>query len=88
MYMFMHVYGYECECVYRWASQVALVVKNLLNNAGGLRDVGLIPESERSPGCRAGQLSPVFFPGESHGQRSLVGYSPYSHKESDMTEET
>ena len=26
-------------------------------------------------------------PGESHGQRSLVGYSPWSHKESDMTEE-
>ena len=28
------------------------------------------------------------FPGESHGQRSLVGYSPYGHKESDMTEAT
>ena len=32
--------------------------------------------------------TPVFLPGESHGQRSLVGYSPYGHKESDMTEET
>ena len=32
--------------------------------------------------------TPVFLPGESHGLRSLVGYSPYSHKESDMTEET
>ena len=31
------------------------------------------------------QLSPVFLPGESHGQRSLVGYS---HKELDMTEVT
>ena len=30
----------------------------------------------------------VFLPGESHGQRSLVGYSPWSHKESDMTEVT
>ena len=28
----------------------------------------------------------VFFPGESHGQRSLVGYSPWGHKESDTTE--
>ena len=27
-----------------------------------------------------------FLPGESHGQRSLVGYSPWGHKESDMTE--
>ena len=30
--------------------------------------------------------SPVFLPGESHGQRSLVGYSPRGHKELDMTE--
>ena len=29
-----------------------------------------------------------FLPGESYGQRSLEGYSPYSHKESDMTEAT
>ena len=37
---------------------------------------------------RKWQPSPVFSPGESHGQRSLVGYSPPSHKESDMTEAT
>jgi len=30
--------------------------------------------------------TPVFLPGEFHGQRSLVGYSPWGHKESDMTE--
>ena len=30
--------------------------------------------------------TPIFLPGESHGQRSLVGYSPWAHKESDMTE--
>ena len=30
--------------------------------------------------------TPVFFPGESHGQRSLVGYSPWGCKESDRTE--
>ena len=30
----------------------------------------------------------VFLPGESHGQRSLVGCSPESRKESDMTEAT
>ena len=29
----------------------------------------------------------VFLPGESHGQRSLVGYSPQGHKESDTTEQ-
>ena len=30
--------------------------------------------------------TPVFLPGEFHGQRSLASYSPYSWKESDMTE--
>ena len=32
------------------------------------------------------QPTPVFLPGESHGQRSLGGYSPPVRKESDMTE--
>ena len=31
---------------------------------------------------------PVFLPGKSHGRRNLVGYVPWSHKESDMTELT
>ena len=31
------------------------------------------------------QSTPVFLPGESHGQRSLAGYSPWGHKDSDMT---
>ena len=30
--------------------------------------------------------TPVFLPGEFHGQRSLAGYSPWGHKESDTTE--
>ena len=33
------------------------------------------------------QSSPVFLPGECYGQRSLVGNSPWGHKESDMTEQ-
>ena len=32
------------------------------------------------------QLTPVFLPGKLRGQRSLVGYSPWDHKESDTTE--
>ena len=35
---------------------------------------------------RAWESAPVFLPGESHGQRSLVGDSPWGHKESDTTE--
>ena len=32
------------------------------------------------------QPTPVFLPGESHGQKGMVGYSPGGHKESDTTE--
>ena len=34
------------------------------------------------------QPTPVFLSGESHGQRSLAGYSPWGHKESNTTEHT
>ena len=44
----------------------------------------MIPRSGRSP--RGGNPS-AFLPGESHGQRSLVGYSPLGHIELDMTEQ-
>ena len=40
----------------------------------------------RSIGRKAWKPIPVFLPGESHGQRRLAGYSPWGHKESDMTE--
>ena len=56
------------------ASQVALMVKNPPAGAGNRGDnpwVRKIPwRRERSP-------TPVFLPGESHGQRSLAGYSPW-----------
>ena len=37
---------------------------------------------------RKWQPTPVFLPGESHGQRGLSGSSPWGHEESDMTEHT
>ena len=43
---------------------------------------------QKSPWRRAWQPTPVFLPGESHGQRSLVSYSPLGHEESDVTEAT
>ena len=58
------------------------MVKNLPANAG---DAGLIPGLRRSPGEGNSNLTPVFLPGKSHGQRSLVGYSPWCRKESDVT---
>ena len=42
-------------------------------SAGDLRDTGSIPGLGRSPG-EGGQPTPVFLPGESHGQRSLAVY--------------
>ena len=60
-----------------------LEVKASAWNAG---DPGLIPGSGRSPGEGKWQPTPVFLPGESHGGRSLVGYSPWGLKELDTTE--
>ena len=40
------------------------------------------------PWRRAWQPTPVILPGESHGQRTLRGYSPQGHKDLDMTEVT
>ena len=50
--------------------------------------MGLIAGSWRVPWRRAWQPTPAFLPGESHGQRSLVGYGPQGHKETDTTEAT
>ena len=44
------------------------------------------PSSSPAFGRRKWKPTPIFLPGESHGRRSLVGYSPRGHKESDMTE--
>ena len=49
-------------------------------------DMASIPGSGRSPGEGKWQPIPVFLPSKSQGQRSLVGYSPWSCKESDTTE--
>ena len=43
---------------------------------------------QEGPRRRAWQPTPVFLPGESRGQRSLVGYSPWGRRESDLTEVT
>ena len=43
------------------------------------------PWVRKIPWRREWQPTPVFLPGEFHGQRSLVGYSPQGHKELDTT---
>ena len=54
-------------------------------SAGATGDTSSIPGSERSPGGGHGN-PPSILPGESRGQRNLEGYSPWGHKESNMTE--
>ena len=47
---------------------------------------GFRPWVGKIPWKRAWQPTPVFLSGESHGRKSLAGYSPWCHKESDTTE--
>ena len=61
------------------------VIKNLPANAGDTGDVGSILGWE-DPLEEGMATHSSILPGESHGQRSLVGYSPWACKESDMTE--
>ena len=65
------------------ASLVAQTVKNL----PAMPRPGFDPWVEKIPWRRAWQPTAVSLPGESHGQRSLTGYSPWCGKESDMTEQ-
>ena len=62
------------------SSRGALVVKTPLPSAGDVKDAGLIPGSWKIPWRREQLPTPVSLPGESHGQRSLAGYSPWGHK--------
>ena len=55
---------------------MALVVKNPLANTGDW-EIGFNPWVGKIPWRRAWQPTPVFFPGESQGHKSLVGYSPW-----------
>ena len=57
-------------------------------NVGAARDMGSISGLGKSPGDPHDNPTLVFLPGESLGQRSLVGYNLWGHRESDMTEAT
>ena len=69
-----------------WASLLAQMVKNPPANAGDISRHGFDPWVWKIPWRRKWQPTPVFLSGESHGQRSLVGYSPWGWKELDTTE--
>ena len=64
-------------------TQVAPVVKNPPANAGDVRDSGSIPGLGRSPGGGRGNPFQYSCLENPHSQRSLSGYIPWDHKESD-----
>ena len=65
------------------ASLVAQMVENLT----ATQDTWIPPLGQEDSWKREWQPTPVFLPGESHGQRSLGGYSPWRHEESDTSEQ-
>ena len=79
--VYIYIYIYICR-----TSQVALVLKNLPANAGDVKRHGFNPWAGEIPWSGAWQPTPIFLPAESHGQRNLVGYNPWDHKELDTTE--
>ena len=56
-------------------------------SACGAGNLASISGSGRFPWRRKWQSTPIFLPGESHGQRSLVGYSPKSQKITEVTQQ-
>ena len=75
-----------------WTSLVAQMVKGFPCNSDGkestcnVKDLGSIPGLGRSTGGEHGHPLHYFCLENLHGQRSLVGHSPWGRKESDMTE--
>ena len=64
------------------------MVKNLPANVGDPGEACLIPGSGRSPGKGNGNPLQCSCLEKSHGQRSLAGHRPWSHKELDTTVHT
>ena len=65
------------------ASLIVQTVKNL----PAMQETWVCPWVGKIPWRREGQPAPVLLPREVHGQKSLVGYSPWSCKESHTTEQ-
>ena len=61
---------------------MAQTVKNL----PAMQETWVLSLGQENPLEKGMALTPVFLPGKFHGQRSLVGYSPWGCKKLDMTE--
>ena len=72
----------KATCSSIWAS----LVFQMVNNLPAMLETWFDPWIGMVSWRRAWQPTPVFLPGEFHGQRCLVGCSLHGHKESDKTE--
>ena len=75
----------EANCYptqYSWASLVAQTVDNL----PGMQETQVGSLGQEDPLEKEMATTTIFLPGKSHGQRSLVSYSPWGRKELDTTE--
>ena len=79
-FFYLHFFGINCwksSVFFGWC-HISLIFCDLL---------ALYPWVGKIPQKKEWQLTSVFLPGESQGQRSLEGYSPWGHKELNMTEQ-
>ena len=58
----------------------------MVKNLPAMQETGFDPWVEKIPWRKEWLPTPAFLPGESHGQRSLAGYTPCDLKQLDMTE--
>ena len=91
MYSFASLEPVHCSmsssnCWFLTCKQISQETGKLVWYTDSLRIVHNLMWSTQSNWRRKWQSTPVLLPGKSHGQRSLVGYSPWVRKESDMTE--
>ena len=100
-YWFCHISEYiSCKstlCLFQVYSKVIKLYKSrylgFLGDSDGKEsacsagDLGSVPGLGRFPWRREWLPTPVFLPGEFHGQQSLLGSSPWDCRESDMTEQ-
>ena len=79
--------GKCCRQICQWALIIVFHSYPSKESTCNLGYLGFVPELGRSPDGNGNRVQPVSLPRESHGQRSLAGYSSWGHKESYTTEQ-
>ena len=94
VFIYSHTYTYIYINVHKNFANIgngfysvgASLVAQTLKNPPAMRETQVQSLGWEDPWEKGMTTHLIFLPGESHGQRSLMGYSPWSHKELDTTE--